>query len=129
MAGDRPALQWAELKVFAEEGSDLAVCVQRGEGSGRPQYSIGFGRLRDGKFLKFVRVGYKVEESGLVALDDLDIEAYIPLALRAKAFIRDEQQKREDEFQARRREQPQRDRGNNRGKKGRRDEEYGWDRE
>lgn len=114
---ERPKLEWTDLKTFVDEPTGLAIRLQQGVGTGRPQYSAELGRVRDGKFLRFQRVQYDTDDAGTVSVQDIcDFSVLQRLGEEVKAFVRDTQQQRENEFKQRRQERD----GRGGGKKGRR---------
>jgi hypothetical protein len=98
----RPPLQWSEVKVFVDETgqSDVAVRLARGDGQGRPQFSLEIGKCRDGKFLRHQRVQYTTD-NGVVTVRAFDVETLARLVAGAEAMAQEVLQTREDEFQVR----------------------------
>lgn len=99
--GDRPPMTWSDLQLFTADDTDFAVKVQVSD-SPRPQYSMEIGRMRDGKFLRFLRPIYTTE-NGQVHLRPLDAVALGRLFVRAEALIETRMQARENEWQEQRR--------------------------
>ncbi len=98
--GDRPRMTWSDLQLLTADDTDFAVKVQVSD-SPRPQYSMEVGRMRDGKFLRFLRPEYRVTE-GQVELRLFDAVALGRLFVRAQDLIRGKMQTREDEWQEQR---------------------------
>lgn len=107
---DRPKLTWSDFKLFTAETTDFAVKVQVSD-SPRPQYSVEIGRVREGKFLRFLRPSITVE-NGQVHLHPFDIPALGRLMAQAEALIYEKTQGREDDWQAQRRARDERSIGN-----------------
>lgn len=117
---ERPKLEWSDLKTFVDESTELAVRIQQGLGTGRPQYSVELGRMRENKFLKFLRMQYDTDDAGNVTVEPFSREAYDRLMTLAEEHVKAVQQTREAEFQAKRQEREERggnDRGGGRGKR------------
>ena len=93
-------MTWSDLQLFTADDTDFAVKVQVSD-SPRPQYSMEIGRMRDGKFLRFLRPTYTTE-NGQVHLHPLDAAALGRLFVRAEALIEMRMQAREDEWQEQR---------------------------
>lgn len=96
----RPPVVWKDLATITGDGTDWAVRVQTNDG-GRPRYSYEFGKMRDGKFLRFVSANLQTF-NGVVTFTALDLTALAPLVLRAEAEMVKDAERREAEFQARR---------------------------
>ena len=87
-------MTWSDLQLLTADDTDFAVKVQVSD-SPRPQYSMEVGRMRDGKFLRFLRPEYRVTE-GQVELRLFDAVALGRLFVRAQDLIRGKMQTRED---------------------------------
>jgi hypothetical protein len=99
---ERPKLEWQEFKTCTQEGSDFAIRIQTSK-TGRPFYSLEFGRINtDGKFCKFIRTELNIS-NGKVEIKPFCIDDMTSLVDEAEAAILVDAQKREDEFQDRRR--------------------------
>jgi|ERR1700745_678263 len=136
MSDERQKLDWHDLKVFTDDASGLAVCVRRGEGSGRPRYLVVMGRTWEGRFMRDLRAQYDTNHGGVYVTVPFDGAVFAELVEQARAHIAELQGEREKEFQARRQqprndERKSNDRGyggynnSNRGRKNPRDEEWG----
>ena len=113
--GARPPIVWKDLTTVTQDGTDWAVRVQTNE-SGRPRYSYEFGKLRDGKFLRFVSADVQTFD-GSVSMTPLDITPLTTLLAKAEDAMYQDAQRREDAFQAQRGSRPGGGgfRGNDRG--------------
>ena len=98
--GARPPIVWKDLTTVTEDGTDWAIRVQTNE-SGRPRYSYEFGKLREGKFLRFVSADIQTFD-GAVNLQPLDTRPIVSLVAKAEAAMFEDAQRREDSFQAQR---------------------------
>ena len=97
---ERPRTIWKDLATITSPKTDLAIRVQTNE-SGRPQYSYEVGKMREGKFLRFIRMDM-ITEMGKVSVVPLDLDAFAQLWADASAAAVVDGQRREDEFSARR---------------------------
>lgn len=96
----RPPLKWSDVKTFVDETgqSEVAVRLSRGDGQGRPQFSLEFGKMRNGQFLRHQRVQYSTE-NGMVNVQPFEVDVLGRLIQQALDVARDLLQTREDEFQ------------------------------
>lgn len=122
--GARPPIVYKDLGVFTGE-DDWAVRVQTNDG-GRPRYSYEFGKMRDGKFLRFVAAGVETFD-GSVNVPELDMVALATVMPKCYAAVREDAQRREDEFQARRGSRPGGGGGGYQDRRGGRDDRGGGD--
>lgn len=102
---------WQDIKIFTADGTDLAVRVQCSDGH-RPLYSYAIGRMRDGRFITFIRPETSVVNC-TVNLTPLPLEVVGRLIAQAEQLIHGRLQEREDAFllQRQSRERQQADRG------------------
>ena len=91
--GDRPKSNWQDLITVTQQGTELAVRVQLSDGP-RPQYSYQLGRMREGKFLPFMRA-FLHSEQGRFSLVPLDLEVMKTIVAEAERFICEDAEKRE----------------------------------
>ena len=103
---ERPKLTWSDFKTFTAEDTDFAVKVQVSD-SPRPIYSLEIGRMRDGKFQRFLRPDISTE-NGQVVLRPFNILALGRLMAQAEVLIYEKAQEREDAWQAQRRSREER---------------------
>ena len=93
----RPPTAYVDLGVFT--GRDgWAVRVQTTQ-NGRPRYSYEVGKVRDGKFLRFVPAGVEIYD-GEVFVPELDLAALQEALHVCYAKIKDDAKRREDLFRA-----------------------------
>lgn len=90
---DRPKSNWQDLVTITQEGSDLAVRVQFSD-LARPQYSFEIGRMREGKFLRFMRA-FLQNDNGKVTVQPLDTELLKVLVAEAERRIAEDAEQRE----------------------------------
>ena len=96
--------EWVTVKTFHDPNTNLAVEVQKTKGF-KSRYSVVAGRLKDGKFSRFLYPTFKVENAVVtvkcegMALARLLDEAYL--------FVQDDKQRQEDDFIGRRQEREQ----------------------
>ena len=98
---DRPKLTWCDFKLFTAEDTDFAVKVLVSD-SPRPQYSLEIGRMREGKFLRFLRPNFSTS-NGQVSLRPFDVPALGRLLAQAEACLYEKAQERENAWQNQRR--------------------------
>lgn len=91
--GDRSKSNWEDLVTVTQQGSDLAVRVQFLDFT-RPQYSFEIGRMRDGKFVRFMRALLSTN-GGRVSIQHLDGEVLKVLVAEAERLIEADAEKRE----------------------------------
>lgn len=117
---ERGKLEWAELKVIEDTHTGMAVRLQVGQGVGRPQYSFEFGRMREGKFLRFQRMQYDAVNGQVTVDHGVDFDVLRLLIEQATELVRQTQQAREEEFQSRRQSNKGDGGGGNKGSKSKR---------
>lgn len=97
---NRPPPSYKDLGVYTSIDSDWAVRVQTRE-TGRPVYSYEFGKMRDGKFLRYVAAGVTTFD-GTVNVPELDWQEIGKILPACYTAVREDAQRRENEFQAQR---------------------------
>lgn len=97
---ERPKITWSDLRTFTQEGSELAVRVQVSDGN-RPMYSMQVGRVREGRFLPFLRPDISTQ-GGQVYLRPTDANVIAQLLMDAEALVVEKTQEHENLYQARR---------------------------
>lgn len=107
LAFNRPKPNWQDIKIFTADGTDLAVRVQCSDGH-RPLYSYAIGRMRDGRFITFIRPQTTVENC-TVNLTPFPLETLGRLIAQAEQLIHGRLQEREDEFLLKRQAKERRD--------------------
>lgn len=111
----KPEVSWEHAALFQEQNGKmegLAVRVQKLP-LRFPRYSLEVGRVRDGKFQRYISPQVRVE-SGQVNLTPLNLEALNRLIAEAEHFIYTQMQTTEDDEQMRRAAKERRFGGNGR---------------
>lgn len=104
---NRPAPSYKDIGTFTTPDSDWAVRVQTRE-TGRPVYSYEFGKMREGKFLRYIAAGVMTFD-GTVSVPELDLGELMKIMPACYAAVREDAQRRENEYQSQR--APRRDDG------------------
>lgn len=94
----RPPIVYKDLTTVSDPNTGLAIRVNTNDGSGRPRYSYEFGKLRDGKFLRYIAADVLTFE-GRAEVHVLDLFEYDELLVKAKEAMTVDAQQREDKFQ------------------------------
>jgi hypothetical protein len=97
---NRPPPSYKDLGTVQSPDSDWAVRVQTRE-TGRPVYSYEFGKMREGKFLRYVAAGVTTFD-GIVTVPELDWQEIGKCMPACYAVIREDAQRRESEYQSQR---------------------------